>query len=222
MLEFKEISKTFTGPNGRIKALRKVTFSISPGEILAISGPSGCGKTTLLLTAAGLLQPEQGKVILNGQNLYELNSEKISEIRARSIGFVFQQFHLIPYLTVQQNIMAPALALPSENLTARTSELISLFGLENRSDFIPTQLSTGERQRTALARALLFQPKIIMADEPTGNLDNYNSEIVFNHFSRYIEKGGCVLLVTHDNQAASHATRSLMMQDGEISNRLKT
>jgi ABC-type lipoprotein export system ATPase subunit len=217
MLEFEDITKTFSGPNGKIKALSKVTFSISSGELVAISGPSGCGKTTLLLTAAGLLKPDQGKVILNGQNLYELNSEKISGIRARLIGFVFQQFHLIPYLTVQQNIMAPSLALPLENIKERTKELISIFGLENRSDFVPSQLSTGERQRTALARALLFQPKIIMADEPTGNLDDCNSEIVFDHFSRYIEKGGCVLLVTHDNQAASHATRSLKMQDGEIS-----
>jgi ABC-type lipoprotein export system ATPase subunit len=132
------------------------------------------------------------------------------------IGFVFQQFHLIPYLTVRQNIMAPSLALPAKEADRRAQELVSRFGLDDRAGHVPAQLSTGQRQRTALARALLNQPKIILADEPTGNLDENNAEIVFGYFSQYVAEGGCVLLVTHDVKAAAHATRTVKMSQGRI------
>ena len=216
MLEFKNITKRFDGPNGQVTALEEVSLSISPGEFLAVRGPSGCGKTTLLLTAGGLLRPSTGQVILDGQDPYMLNSEMRSRMRANMIGFVFQQFHLIPYLTVRQNIMAPSLALSTKDNVGRTEGLISDFGLDDRAGHVPAQLSTGQRQRTALARALLNKPKIILADEPTGNLDEDNSDIVFDYLSKYVSEGGCVLLVTHDVRAASHATKTLQMSQGRV------
>jgi ABC-type lipoprotein export system ATPase subunit len=216
MLEFKNISKWFDGPEGKVTALEDVNLSVSPGEFLAVRGPSGCGKTTLLLTAGGLLRPSSGQVSLDGQDPYVLSSEMRSRMRASAIGFVFQQFHLIPYLTVRQNIMAPSLALSSKETVQRTQELISNFGLNDRSGHVPAQLSTGQRQRTALARAILNKPKIILADEPTGNLDEDNANIVFDYLSKYVNEGGCVLLVTHDVRAASHATKTLQMSEGRI------
>jgi len=132
------------------------------------------------------------------------------------IGFVFQQFHLIPYLTVRQNILAPSLALPAKEAGQRAQKLISHFGLDDRAGHVPSQLSTGERQRTALARALLNEPKVIMADEPTGNLDEDNAQTVFGYLSQYVGDGGCVLLVTHDDRSATHATRSLQMSRGKL------
>jgi putative ABC transport system ATP-binding protein len=216
MLEFKNISKWFDGPEGKVMALEEVCLSISPGEFLAVRGPSGCGKTTLLLTAGGLLRPSTGQVSLDGQDPYVLSSEKRSRMRASMIGFVFQQFHLIPYLTVRQNIMTPSLALPAKEAEQRAQQLVSNFGLDDRAGYVPAQLSTGQRQRTALARALLNKPKIILADEPTGNLDEDNADIVFDYLSKYVSDGGCVLLVTHDIRAASHATKILQMSQGRI------
>lgn len=216
MLKFKNITKWFDGPDGKVTALDEVCLSISPGEFLAVRGPSGCGKTTLLLTAGGLLRPSAGQVSLDGQDPYMLSSEMRSRMRASMIGFVFQQFHLIPYLTVRQNIMAPSLALPSKEAVQRTQELVSSFGLDDRAGHVPSQLSTGQRQRTALARALLNKPKIILADEPTGNLDEENADIVFDYLSKYVSEGGCVLLVTHDVRAAAHATKILQMSQGSI------
>jgi len=216
MLEFKNVSKWFNGAQGKVTALKGVSFSVRPGELLAVRGPSGCGKTTLLLTAGGLLRPSDGQLSIDGQDPYALSPEMRSRLRARTIGFVFQQFHLIPYLTVRQNIMTASLAAPLKEASERTQKLISHFGLDDRADHVPARLSTGERQRTALARALLNEPKVIMADEPTGNLDEDNARTVFGYLSQYVGDGGCVLLVTHDDRAAAHATRSLQMSQGQL------
>jgi ABC-type lipoprotein export system ATPase subunit len=215
MIELRKVTKSFSGPNGRVVALKDISFSLPPGELLAINGPSGCGKTTLLLTASGMLRPDSGDVeLLDEYRPYDLPAEKRSRMRAGLVGFVFQQFHLVPYLTVKENIMAPSLALSKGDPEPRARELIRQFGLQEREDHLPAQLSTGERQRTALARALFNQPKIIFADEPTGNLDDDNAEIVLNHFRKYISEGGCVLLVTHHTKAAGYATRTLKMKNG--------
>jgi putative ABC transport system ATP-binding protein len=216
MLEFKNVSKRFDGAQGKVTALKDVSFSVEPKELLAIRGPSGCGKTTLLLAAGGLLRPSGGRISLDGQDPYELSPEQRSKLRAQMIGFVFQQFHLIPYLTVRQNILTASLALPGKDAPARAREIIHHFGLDDRVDHVPAQLSTGERQRTALARAVLNKPKLILADEPTGNLDEDNAQIVFGYLSQYVDDGGCVLLVTHDARAAEHATRTLQMREGQI------
>jgi len=180
MVEFKNVTKIYDGPEGKLAAIDRVSLSVHPGEFLAVYGPSGCGKTTLLLTAGGLLRPSDGQMSLDGQDPYVLSPEMRSRLRARTIGFVFQQFHLIPYLTVRQNILAPSLALPTKGADQRAQELVSRFGLDDRADHVPARLSTGERQRTALARALLNQPKVIMADEPTGNLE---TKIMLRRFS---------------------------------------
>ncbi len=216
MLEFKNVTKWFDGAEGKVTALNEISFSVQTGELLAVRGPSGCGKTTLLLIAGGLLSPDSGQIGLNGQDPYELGPEMRNKLRARTIGFVFQQFHLIPYLTVRQNIQVASLAVPANEAPERTQELISHFGLEDRAGHVPAQLSTGERQRTALARALLNRPKVILADEPTGNLDEDNAQTVLGYLSQYVSDGGCVLLVTHDVRAAGHATRTLQMSDGRL------
>jgi len=216
MLKFKSVSKWFNGAEGKVTALKDVSFSVQPGELLAIRGPSGCGKTTLLLAAGGLLRPSEGRISLDGQDPYALSPEQRSKLRARMIGFVFQQFHLIPYLTVRQNILAASLALPEEKASTQAEEIIHHFGLDDRINHVPAQLSTGERQRTALARAVLNRPKIILADEPTGNLDEDNARTVFGYLSDYVNDGGCVLLVTHDDRAAAHATRTLQMRQAQL------
>ena len=217
MIRLENITRSFHGPNGRVIALNNISMSLSPGELLAVKGPSGCGKSTLLLTAAGMLKPEKGEVLYNEKdNPYSLSPDKRSKLRADLIGFVFQQFHLIPYLTVKENIITPSLASNVDNPDARAKELIGKFGLEARTDHLPGQLSTGEKQRTALARALFNKPKVIMADEPTGNLDDENAELVLNHLKNYAEDGGCVLLVTHSASAAEYATRTLNLKNGSI------
>ncbi|MHC4116324.1 MAG: ABC transporter ATP-binding protein [Planctomycetota bacterium] len=216
MLEFKNVGRSFDGTHEQVQALSEVSFSLKPGELLAVRGPSGCGKTTLLLIAGGLLSPSSGRMILDGKNPYELSPERRSGLRAQTIGFVFQQFHLIPYLTVRQNIQVASLAVPANEAAERTQELITHFGLDDRADHVPAKLSTGERQRTALARALLNHPKVILADEPTGNLDEDNAQTVLGYLSQYVTDGGCVLLVTHDVRAAEHATRTLQMSKGQL------
>ena len=216
MLEFKNVTKWFDIAQGKVTALNEISFSVQPGELLAVRGPSGCGKTTLLLVAGGLLSPDAGQIGLDGQDPYELGPEMRNKLRARTIGFVFQQFHLIPYLTVRQNIQVASLAVAANEAAERTEELISHFGLEDRAGHVPAQLSTGERQRTALARALLNRPKVILADEPTGNLDEDNAKTVLGYLSQYVTDGGCVLLVTHDVRAAEHATRTLKMSRGRL------
>jgi len=216
MLEFRNVGMWFDGAEGRVDALSGVSFLLEPGELLAVRGPSGCGKTTLLLIAGGLLSPSSGQMILDSRDPYELSPERRSGLRAQTIGFVFQQFHLIPYLTVRQNIQVASLAAGADEAAERTQELISHFGLDDRADHVPAKLSTGERQRTALARALLNRPKVILADEPTGNLDGDNAQNVLGYLSQYVSDGGCVLLVTHDDRAAKHATRTLQMSKGRL------
>jgi len=217
MIKLSNITKSFNGPNGKVIALNDINMSLSTGELLAVRGPSGCGKSTLLLTAAGMLKPDKGQVFYQEkENPYSLTPDKRSKLRAGFIGFVFQQFHLIPYLTVNENIIAPSLTSNVNNTEERVKELIAKFGLEARADHLPSQLSTGEKQRAALARALFNKPKVIMADEPTGNLDDENAEIVMNHLKTYAEDDGCVLLVTHSTRAAEYATRTLNLKNGKI------
>jgi putative ABC transport system ATP-binding protein len=217
MLRLNHVTKSFSGPKRKITALNDIAMSLSSGEMLVVKGPSGCGKTTLLLTAAGMLRPDKGDVLYQERdNPYNLTPDKRSKLRAGLIGFVFQQFHLIPYLTVKENIIIPSLTQGGDDPDARARELIVKFGLEARADHVSSQLSTGEKQRTALARALFNRPKIIMADEPTGNLDDENADIVLNHLRGYVEDGGSVLLVTHGAKAVDYATRTLNMKDGYL------
>jgi len=215
-LHLRAISKTFTGPRGAVPVLDQITLELPAGSISAIRGASGSGKTTLLLIAGGLLRPDQGTVHLGDEDLYAQGPARRAALRAAGIGFVFQQFHLLPYLNVRDNILVPALTGDAAALRPRALDLAERFGLSHRLDHRPAALSTGERQRVALARALLRQPRVLLADEPTGNLDQENAAVVLRHLDEFAQAGGAVLLATHDPRAAAHATRRWRLDHGQL------
>jgi len=159
------------------------------------------------LIAGGLLHPDSGRALLDGHDLHAMTRNQLAAFRSQNIGFVFQQYHLIPYLSVLENILAPEAARGGTNGLARGRALAGQFGLDHRLDHTPAELSSGEKQRTALARALLFRPKILLADEITGNLDHVNAQIVLGYLREYVKTGGSVLLVTHDCEIARQADR---------------
>jgi ABC-type lipoprotein export system ATPase subunit len=218
MLEIKDLTKTYNGPHGPVRAVDGVSLSVAAREFVAVQGPSGCGKSTLLLAAGALLRPDSGEVLLDGQAPYRLGPEQRARFRAASVGFVFQQFHLVPYLDVYDNILAPSLAAGGAGGGARerAKELAEHFGLKDRLHHVPAALSTGERQRVALARALLNRPKLLLADEVTGNLDAENGRTVLDYLCDFAQSGGAVLMVTHDVDAAGHAHRIVRLERGKL------
>lgn len=218
MLELKKMTRTFEGPEGRVSALADVSMRLTAGELVSVQGPSGCGKTTLLLAAGTLLRPSAGTVEIDGVDPYGLSAEKRSAFRSRKIGFVFQQFHLIPYLNILENIVLPTTVTGTSRQAAEKKgrELIERFNLTHRLKHKPGELSAGEKQRTGLARAMINQPSYILADEPTGNLDPDNAQIVLDALKQYTAASGAVLLVTHDPQAATHADRTIRLNQGRL------
>ncbi|MCY3019233.1 MAG: ABC transporter ATP-binding protein [Planctomycetota bacterium] len=211
VLEIEGLTKRYVPPArtaaGPITVLDGLSLTVAAGEFVAVQGPSGCGKSTLLLLAGGLLRPDGGAVRIEGHDPYAMSPEARARFRAAHTGFVFQQFHLVPYLSVLDNVLCPALALRTPDARRRAEELIEHFGLAHRKDHEPAKLSTGERQRTALARALLNKPKLLLADEPTGNLDADNGAAVLGYLAEFAKAGGAVLLVTHDPRVATYASR---------------
>ncbi len=207
VLEIEALVKRYRRRDGTVTALGGVSVRLEAGVFATIRGPSGSGKTTLLLAAGGLLAPDDGTVRVDGQELYALRAEARARFRAAHIGFVFQQFHLIPYLNVLENVMAAGLAtaMAGPAARARAEELVSIFGLEHRADHVPADLSTGERQRVALARALLNHPRLLLTDEPLGNLDDNNAAIVMDHLRRFARNGGAVLMATHNAELRENA-----------------
>ncbi|MCE5276602.1 MAG: ABC transporter ATP-binding protein [Planctomycetaceae bacterium] len=216
MLEATGLKKTFSRPGKVVVALDDVTLNVSAGEFAVVRGPSGSGKTTLLLTLGGLLAPDSGRINIAGGNPYDLSPESRAAFRAKTVGFVFQQFHLVPYLSVRDNVLCPALAVPADGLDARADELIARFNLAPRRTHLPCELSTGEKQRVALARALLNSPKLLLADEPTGNLDEANERVVLETFKAFTASGGAVLMVTHSRHWETHANRALYLEAGRL------
>jgi len=217
ILELNNVSKTYRSGNGRtVRAVREVSLRLEPTNFVAVQGPSGCGKTTLLLIAGALLRPDSGQVRLDGRDPYGLGGDARARFRSRAVGFVFQQFHLVPYLSVLDNVLAPAVASGQPNARDRAVELISHLGLQERLQHVPAELSTGERQRTALARALLNRPKLILADEPTGNLDGESARAVLGYLTEFAAEGGAVLLVTHDERASSQAQQVVQIREGKV------
>ena len=214
MLELLSISKSFRTKSGTIHALRDVSLKVNVGELVAVQGPSGCGKSTLLAVAGALLAPDSGSVSIGGEDPYALAPDAQAGFRARHTGFVFQQFHLVSYLSVLDNILSPSLATPIPSAHERAGELIKQFGLVGREHHVPSQLSTGERQRVAFARALMNQPKLLLADEPTGNLDPENAGIILDLLLLFAGGGGAVLLVTHDASIAARARRIFKLKEG--------
>ena len=217
ILKATKVHKAFAGSNGStIKAVDGVDLKVEQGDFIALRGPSGCGKSTLLLMVGGLLQPDQGEVEIAGENLYQQDSGKRATIRASQVGFVFQQFHLVPYLNALENVLSPTLARAIPDATQKADSLLEKFGLSERRDHVPSALSVGEQQRVALARALLLEPKLLLADEPTGNLDPENAEAILSRLAAFAEDGGAVIMVTHDDRAAESASRSLLMDQGRL------
>ena len=217
MLQISQLAKAHDSASGqRVQALAGISLSVEAGEFVAVRGPSGSGKTTLLLIAGGLLAPDEGAVSIGGCDLGSMSAECSARFRAGNVGFVFQQFHLLPYLSVLHNVMTPAVAGGSGDARERAGELIAQFGLENRADHPAARLSTGERQRTALARAMLNRPKLLLADEPTGNLDADNAVRVLDGLRDFARDGGAVLLVTHDDSATARADRVLLLEGGAV------
>ena len=219
MLQLENITKKYTKGNQAIFALDNVSLRAGQGEFVVVRGASGSGKTTLLLVAGGLLKPNSGKILINDVDIYDLTSEERAIFRANNIGFVFQQYHLIPYLTILENVKLPMLANKSIIPDNDVIELIDSLGLKERLYHTPGELSAGEKQRTALARALLFKPKILLADEITGNLDLDNAKIVMDSLTNFTSSGGTVLLVTHDSTASELAHKIMFLDKGKVLNK---
>jgi putative ABC transport system ATP-binding protein len=213
-IETKNLVKTFE--EGRVKALDRVNLEVREGEFIAIMGPSGSGKTTLLNIIGALDRPTSGKVRVDGVDLSKVKN--LDEIRAKKIGFVFQLHNLLPVLTARENVEIPMfeLGLSNKERVKRAEKLLKEVGLEERLDFVPTKLSGGERQRVAIARALANNPKIILADELTGNLDSVSGDRVVHLLQRLSKEGQTIILVTHDEEIAVHANKVYRIKDGEI------
>lgn len=216
MLQLKNVTKTYSGSRGVVKAVDDLSLTIENKEVAAIRGPSGCGKSTLLLTAGTLLRPTGGTVLMDDVDPYSLSANERSTFRAQHIGFVFQQFHLVPYLNVLQNILTANIPLQHPRAEQRAEELIARFGLESRIRHVPAELSVGEKQRVAMARAVFHQPSLLLADEPTGNLDPDNAAIVLEALREYASQGAAVLMVTHAPDAAGQAHRVVDMDAGRL------
>lgn len=204
-----------------VNALRGVDFSVAPGEFVSIMGPSGCGKSSLLHILGGLLKPTSGRVVVDGEDLAAVSDAERTDIRRRKIGFVFQRFNLFPTLTAEGNLRLAEHIHNGGKSNQKNSDLrrevLSLLGLENKMHHKPLELSGGEQQRVALARAIITQPAIILADEPTGNLDTENSAIVLEMFEKLNRQlGQTIVMITHNPEAAAVASRTVEMRDGRI------
>lgn len=216
MIEFQHVAKIYSASGGSVRALDDVSLQVAAGEFVAIRGPSGCGKSTLLSLAGGLDTPTAGRVIVADRDLGQLAPGALARFRAEKLGFVFQMFHLLPYLNVLENVLVAA--LPGQAAVARpkAEALLDKFGLSARRRHRAAQLSVGERQRVAVARALLNEPRLLLADEPTGNLDPENARATLDLLRDFQRQGGAVLLVTHDDAAAVYADRTIHMRAGRI------
>ena len=218
VIEVSQLWKTIENPPSRVEILRDVTFSVARGQFLAIMGASGSGKSTLLGLLAGLDTVTSGAIRLDGTDITNLREDELARLRGRKIGFVFQSYQLVPTLTAEENILLPAeLSGYGSQPRRRAKELLERVGLSNRAHHYPVQLSGGEQQRVALARAFITQPPILMADEPTGNLDSANGQHVLDLLIQLNrEEKTTLLLVTHDRRLAEYANRIITLQDGRV------
>jgi putative ABC transport system ATP-binding protein len=217
MLRCQSLSRTYQSAGRALPVLKDITFSLEPGGFLAILGPSGSGKTTLLGLLAGLDRPTSGQVFLDGQELGALSEDERARIRGEKVGFVFQAFQLIPTLTAQENVQVPMELRGESGSGPRARELLARVGLEGREHHYPSQLSGGEQQRVALARGFSIRPKVLFADEPTGNLDARTGATIIDLMVELNQDLGTTLvLVTHDLDLAERASRTLRLADGSV------
>jgi putative ABC transport system ATP-binding protein len=216
MIRTESLTKEYLSGGRPLAVLKDITFEIAPGDVVAIVGPSGSGKTTLLGLLAGLDRPTRGRIVVDGQDLARLTEDGLARFRAERVGFVFQTFHLIPTLTARENVQVP-LELRGEDAETRADELLTRVGLAGREHHYPAQLSGGEQQRVALARAFCNRPRILFADEPTGNLDHATGvRVVETMLGLNRERGTTTVLVTHDLELAAKARRVIRLSDGAI------
>ena len=217
VLETQNLTKTYKIRERQVDVLKDVSLKIKAGEIVAIVGSSGSGKTTLLSLLSGLDQPSSGRVWIRAEDITDKSEDELAPVRNQTVGFVFQSFHLVPSLTAIENIMFPAELDRDPQAYFKAESLMKRVGIWDRSDNFPHQLSGGEKQRVAICRALINQPEIVFADEPTGNLDSANSaEILELLFELHREQGTTLVLVTHDMDIANLADRVIQLRDGEI------
>ena len=218
MIHLDRISKSYRLGGDDVHALRTTTLDVLPGEFVAVIGPSGSGKSTLLSMLGGMLSPTHGRVVLDGESLYDVATEQRAEIRNRKIGFVFQNFNLIPWLNAVENVELPLRLYGSDREWRRNTatQLLERFGLADRMKHRPSELSAGQQQRVALARTLATNPRLILADEPTGNLDTATRDLVIETLSEQCRDGRAVILVTHDEAVSAMATRVLHIADGLV------
>lgn len=211
ILKASDISKSYSSDKNQIKVVDNYNIDLFSSEFVSLTGPSGCGKTTILMIIGCLLKPDHGTVEIDGLDIYSMNSSRIAEQRSKKIGFIYQDFKLIPYLTIKENILCSSLINDVGNLEDKANDLILRLGLNHRVNHRPEQLSAGEKQRTAIARALLMEPKLIIADEPTGNLDKKNSSLVIEALKHYSDEGACVIMVSHDEDVKKSSDRHIQM-----------
>lgn len=215
-VSLRDVKKSYQQGDSTLAVLKGLDLEVASGSLVAVLGSSGSGKSTLLGLLAGLEEPNDGKILVEGQDLYALPEPERTHFRAKSISLVFQQFHLLPHLSALENIHLPLEILGQENL-ARAEELLNAVGLASRRDHLPSQLSGGECQRVAIARALITKPKLLLADEPSGNLDNDTAKQVMNLFFETVrkEKITCIL-VTHNEELAAQCEKSYRLQGGKF------
>jgi len=218
MIRIDNICKIFDQRHNVVTALKNISMEIENGEFLSITGPSGSGKSTLLLTLGGMSSPTEGKIFWNNESIYDWELKKIAEWRAQIIGFVFQTFNLIPYLNVYENVSIALDLSMNKNVNGEdVFEILKRMQLSNRLEHMPGELSVGQQQRVALARALIKNPQLILADEPTGNLDPGTASEILNILQEVNEEGTTVILVTHDPNLSKKANRTIKIVDGETS-----
>lgn len=217
LIEVKNLSKVYGSGEAEVKALKNINLNIEQGEFVAIVGPSGSGKSTLLHLLGGVDKPTSGEVIIKGESIYKLKEKELSILRRRKLGFVFQFFNLIPVLTAEENIEMPVLLDNGKIDKSYMNELLKLLGLEERRNHHPSELSGGQQQRVSIGRALANKPSIILADEPTGNLDSKNSKEVLELLKYCAKKyNQTLILITHDINIAKSADRVITIEDGQI------
>jgi putative ABC transport system ATP-binding protein len=218
MIEFKDITKSFTSGTVQTDVLKGVTFKVNKGEFATIMAPSGTGKTTLLNVLGCLMKASSGSYLFEGQDIETLNDDQLSEIRNKKIGFVFQTFNLLERTSARDNILLPLVysdVYPSD-ATKRAERLLESVGLKERINYKPSELSGGQQQRVAIARALINDPAVILADEPTGNLDSTSAKEIIEIFKTLHKEGRTIIVVTHDINIARNAGRIIYLKDGRV------
>lgn len=218
MISMRSIRKVYSTGKVEVEALKGIDLEIGENEFVSIMGPSGSGKSTLMNLMGCLDTPSSGEYFLDGQKVENLNPNQLAEIRNRKIGFVFQSFNLLPYATAFENVEVPLIfaGAPSRKRKPRVEELLEKVGLKERAEHKPTELSGGEMQRVAIARSLANQPRLILADEPTGNLDSASGSEIIRLFHELAEQGHTIVVITHDNEISRRTQRIIRLRDGLV------